>query len=251
MSIDLQRHPKASDGREVVTTNMFPRNSFVCFAGDGDDIENGGMFGGTEFYVMHDGDPDADMSVTWQFKDWISLAGAHAEYKNGAIGDHLSFRVYTPASTVTENTGAGAYAKLNVATGVNMFVPPGTPGAGDNDWDLNLTETLNSNVGILKVNPIPAMNGDGMFTFTCCDNSMIYTPGAGNCNLFDAEITLANYVHKHWLLLTSGSVPFLIPNSEPKKLAPNYKYEATVHHAGGDNTIEIAWVMTLARECTV
>ena len=242
--------PVAEGDTPVVASNTWPISHSVVWCGEGDDVANGVVGDGADFRV--EVTEVGDVSVESQFIHLVRLGGGHVYWKNCEYGDHASQLIYAPATpNIVSNPGSGAYGKLQVAAGVNMIVAPGTPGADGPDWDVDLTEKLNANVDFIRAVPIPASDGNGFFTYDPATDSLTYTPGEGTHNLFDAEIGLAKFIRKLWLV-GDGCAPLTVYDNIPAVILPQWKSRVVVHResATGSNR-QLVWSMLVSRLKTV
>jgi hypothetical protein len=242
--------PDVEGGTPVVAANTWPIEQSVMWCGAGDDVTNGTVGGGTDFKASQT--TTGDLVVESQFIGIVRLGGGQVCWRNCEFGDYGEFLVYAPAtSNIVENTGSGAYAKLEVMTGVNMMVAPGTPGSDGPNWDINLTEKLNANVDFTKAVPVPAKGGDGFFTYVKETDTLTYTPGTGNHNLFDVDINLSMFIRRLWLI-GGGQMDLTVVDNIPAFLLPQWKTKVTLHRddAAGSNR-EMVWSVLISRSATV
>ena len=234
--------PLTSDGKPILLINLFPGDVSVNYAGVGDDITNGVR--GSGQLLQASTALVEDLVTEWQFKEWVYLAGGIAHHKNANFGDWITYELYAPATVGTSNPGAGAYAKQAVGGGLSRFKPQ-----ANGDWDLNLTEKLNANVGFTKVVPVPNEGGTGYFDWD--DETETVTAnadGKGSFDLFDAALPLGKFITKV-PLLNSGTIDFTVPAVKPKKILAHWKHKLTLHHVVVAQT-DLVWMLFTARKKT-
>jgi hypothetical protein len=218
------------------------------YLGVGDDVTAGTRFGGTEFCISRESTGDG--TKEWQFMEWVYLAGGTVWRKNAVCNDWVRYELLAPASPATQNVGSGAYGKLAIGGGINMFVNPVAPGADGPDWDLNLAETLNANVGFSKVVPVPSPTSSGFFDWDPDTETVTYNAtGEGLFNLFDAEISLGKFVDR-LQVAGDGDLDLRVSAVKPKRLLAHWKHKLTLHNST-DKTgaaIEVAWNLFLSRK---
>ena len=251
--VEFSSSAKSNDNRPLVVSSVIGKDWNVAFNGRADDITNGHRWKGSHFTNVSTSIGTA--VVEWQFTEIVCMAGGRFEYKGAIVGDWYTYEIYAPASTgQSSNPGSGAYAKLAVGGGLNMFVPAGTPGAGAADWDLDLTGTLNANVEINKMTPVPAAAGDGFFD--CALNTstgawdMTYNAAkTGKYNLFDAAIPLVVYL-PYVQMLGNDSENCIIPGAYMSKcVLPHWKHKLTLNNSTA-KTLEVVWLLFLGRMTT-
>jgi len=240
--------PVDDDGSPVVAANTWPIAQYVIWCGEGDDITNGTVGDGTAFKAELTA--EGDTTITSQFIEVIRLGGGHVLWKNCEFGDYATFSLFAPAtSNIVSNPGSGAYGKLAIPGVGNMIVDPSTPGADGPDWDVNLTEKLNANVNFTKAVPVAAPDGDGFFTYVAATDSLTYTPGTGTHNLFDADIPLAAYLRKMWLM-GDGHEDLTVYNNIPATILPQWKAKAFLYRTAAGSDRHITWSMLISRTTT-
>lgn len=228
----------ADDGVPYRVANMFPKGVLAQYVAVGDDVANGTKYGDTNrFHIVSTS--VEQVPFTWQYIDTVWMGGGQISAGGQAPADWVSMRVYAPATVGTSNPGSGAYDKVAIGGGLNVFVP--APSV-DGDWDLNLTEKLNANVDFTKVNPVPA-GGAGWFdydydTHVCTLNA----DQKGGYNLIDGEVTLGRQVVKVPLCQLQLTVAEVVA----KPMLPHWKYEITVDH-GSTEELNVCWIMFIGR----
>lgn len=234
--------PKTTDGKQIVLMNLFPGHVLTNFVGCGDDIANNVRFGGPLFKLTKSS--AGATTLAWQYKEWIYLAGGRCYYENAVFGDYVDCRILAPATAGTAASGTGAYNKYQVAAGLNMFVP--AP-AVDGDWDLNLTEKLNANVDFTKVVPVPSSDETGFFDWDPETEAVTFNAmQTGKYNLFDQQITIANFVRKA-PVVGDRDLQMVVPAVKPKRILAHWKTEVSITNAAGGHDLNVCWYMYLAR----
>ena len=241
---DTTRIPTTSDGRQIFLPSTIGDDEDVQFTGRGDDVDNGDRFEGTKFWTTVTA--SGEVSIEWQFIEWVDLNGGGIHYHGANIGDYVHYEVYSVTTSGTNNPGAGDYNKYNLGGPYNMFIPA-VPGTGD--WDLDLESTLNENVSITTVVPVPA-DGAGYFDWDEDTGAVtVNTDGTGNYHLFDFPITLTRIIN-HFPLMGDCQDSFIVPASYgAKKLLPHYKHRITIYH-GDESNLDVCWWLFLGRNST-
>jgi len=238
---------KMVEGAPVVAANTWPIEQSVVWCGEGDDITNGTVGGGTEFRIQ--AAAAGDSSIECQFLTPIRLGGGYIYWQDCAYADYAEMKVLAPATVATSNAGSGAYGKLAIGGGASVFVHPATPGADGPDWDIDLDETLNANVSFTKAVPVPAIAGDGFFTYA--DEVLTYTPGVGTHNLFDVPLDLNKFARKLWMMGTAQQ-SLNVTENIPATILPQWKCKVTVHRELGTGSDRlVTWTMLISRTGTV
>lgn len=243
MSTNFFKTPKTSDNKPIFLPNLFRGDVYPLFHGRSDDITNGVRFGGTYFKMQ--ATEQGDSNLTFQFMEWVYLAGGIMECDGAVFGDRVNFKIYAPASPATSNPGDGDFNKYNLGGSYNMIVPT-APGTGD--WDVNLQEKLNENVSFTKVVPVPAPEGTGWFDWDYMnENVTVNIQGKGNYYLFDFQTDLVHYViWQH--LLGSSRIDFIKPAVKPRRMLPHWIYRTDLHREGTSGTLNIVWSLLCARK---
>ena len=243
IQIPLNDTPTTDDGKQIFLPNLFPGTVLVIYTGAGDDITNGIRLGGQEFEISSSA--IEDVTFEFQFMEWVYLAGGGIYYEGAKIGDNITYKVYAPATVAANNPGIGAYDKLDLG-GFNMYVP-NTSSSGD--WDLDLTEKLNPNVGFTKVTPVPSPDGTGFFDYDA-DTGLITLnqTQTGGYNLFDIPIDIATFINKV-PMLGANTTQLTVPAIKPKKILPHWIHKITFHHEY-TQPVSLSWFLYAAREKT-
>jgi len=249
--------PQTSDGKAIFIPVMFRGDLHSLYMGFGDDITNGVRFYGPELAVSIAEVAEQETTVEWQYMEYTYLAGGIMTCQHAVIGDYANYCIGAPASPATSNPGSGDYGKLAVGGGINLFVPAGYGGTNP-DWDLDLEETLNANVGFTKVVPVPAPRaeveghdvGTGFFDWDEETEEVTFnSDGTGDYNLFDSDIKLVQFAR--FVLLGDTTYDMRTPSQKPKKLLPHWKSRVVIYNktdrSSGD-PLNVAWNLHLARE---
>lgn len=239
--------PKSSDGKFVFLPAQFRGDVQVWYPGSADDIENGIRHEGPEFAL--ESTVQETKEIEFQFGEFVYFVGGTVRWVGATFGDKVHYEVYAPASPAIENVGGGAYAKLPVGGGLNMFVPAGTPGAGGANWDLDLGERLNSNVRFTKVSPVPGTEGACFFGWNESTDAVTLEVDGGSPNgdyhLFDADIVLACFLPT-FMLLGSGEQHFEPPSIKSKKMLPHWIHRVRLVNTTS-KTLQMVWNLYAAR----
>ena len=234
--------PQTSDGKPIVLPQLLRGDILACFAGKCDDIVNGTRWGGNSFCI--ESTVAEDKTVEIQFLEWVYLVGGEGFYKGAVIGDYADMTMTAPATAGTNNPGAGAYNKVDVG-GFNIFVP--APGV-DGDWDLDLEETLNANVGFSKVVPVPSADGTGWFDWSEDETVTFNATQTGGFNLFDAAIPLTHFVIEN-PLMGDNKLSLLVPATKPKRVLPHWTMTVKLHNSTAKD-LDLCWYFYLGRAAT-
>lgn len=246
MRVITDSEPRTKDGRRIHLMSAIGEDQEVQFCGQGDDVTNGIRLGGQDFKttVLSAG----DTTVTWQYLEWVSVCGGSVWYLDANDGDYIHYDIYAPATTGTENVGAGAYDKYDLGGGYCMYIPNA---ADEGDWDLDLDETYNENVVFKKVVPVPMSNGFfdwDQETYAVTLNA----DGQGRYNIFDFPIHLTRIIHKEWLIPASAAMTSNFTEAGfygAKQLLPNYEHKVSIHRVGtGD--LKLWWRIFKGRRIT-
>jgi len=226
--VDLKRPPMSSDNRPYTAPNMFPMGYLTEFTGVGDDVTNGVIGGGALLALSSTIVEEKDLS--FQFIRRFYLAGGAATWKGAVLGDWVRFGLHAPATVGTSNPGAGAYVKVEVApsSGMHVYVPHPT---AQGNWDLNLTEKLNSKVGFTKVVPVPASNQDGFFDWDMNTGDVaLNVLQKGRYNLFDFDVPMHTFVQKVSIIGESSQL-FTVPAVKPYLCLPHWHIKLTINNS--------------------
>ena len=238
-------NPMTSDNRPIVLTSRFSGSLDPYFAGCADDPSLG-RGKGLDFildWTSAPGSPD-DKVADWSFNDWVKVAGGNVVWTGGNPGDHVSFRMYAPATVVTAASPANTgNCNLTNAGGYNLI----TAAAGDGTHDVADANKV----------PIPSLdaNGDpsGHWDWDSPDEGkgsvVAAAAGSGGVNLLDIDTPLVKWI-VHLQTIGSGIRP-IKPETETRKVYPHWKFEVTAHNAGASGSLVVAWSMDLARKKTI
>ena len=240
------RVARTVDGAAVVAANTWPIEQSVVWCGESDHIPTGTIGGGQYYRVQTTTAGNTDLES--QYLEEVRLGGGYLFWEGAAYGDYAEMKVFAPATVAVSNPGAGEYGKLDLGGGAHVYVPGATPGADGPDWDIDLSETLNANVAFTKAVPVPAVNGDGFFTYA--DELLTSTPGTGTHNLFDFQLDLNEFVRKMWLL-GANSQSLTILENIPAVLLPQWRGCVRIHKEAVGGTLNVVWTMLISRSQTV
>lgn len=240
MGSTLQLPSYTTDGRQIVLPSTIADNMTVQFTGIADDVANGVIAAGAELKktgVTTSGDHTQE----FQFITYIDICGGTAVYSGAGVGDHITYQLYAPGTDGVSNPGAGSFDKVAIGGGINQFVP-----AENGDWDLDLEETLNANVGFTKIAPIPYPGGP--FAYDHITNELTVSAD-GSYIVVDADFTFPiPFVQNAWIL-DSCCVELLVPGSySGKRLLPHWIHKVTVHkEAASETPLHVLWYMFIGR----
>jgi len=188
----MGRKVRVEDGFDWVALNNLPKGCYKQILGEGDDVANGARGDGASFEISESTTGDHD--VEWQHTQLAYVLGGICHAFDHVEGDVISFGVYAPATAGVSNTGAGDYDKSIVGAGKYRFRPVGE---GEGDWDLNISETLNGNVGFTKAVPYPNPYGTGYFNFNPATGALTAAPaGNGGYDVYDHAKELSTFVFR-------------------------------------------------------
>lgn len=242
MSISLRRSPRTEDGREMVQPVTLDRGLWHWFHSAGDDATNG-RAKGTEFKAKVTVlSPTA--TVTWQYNDWVEIAGGVAKYRNAEPGDVVSLKLVFPATVGSSTPGTGNANKVAIGGGANLFVPA----AGDGDWTL----TLDDRDLVCPVPASPEQTGywDWSWPDTGAGLVKANTSAKGWYNLFDFAVDPATQLIRNVTMLGTAEIRFMPENVHPTDVLPHWKLTVTLEHGGGVNTLDLVWMVVAARKDT-
>ena len=218
---------RTSDNRMYSAPNLFPIGYLTQFVGVADDVTNGVEGEGNLLTLSSEEVETAELD--FQFIKKFYLAGGSASWKGAVVGDWIKFELHAPATPGISNEGAGAYDKYPIGGGINLFIPNATT---EGDWDLNLTEKLNSNVDFTKVVPVPAAGGNtGFFDWDQDTGAVtLNTEQKGRYNLFDSIMPMHEFVKKVPLLGDSVE-PFTVPAVKPYLCLPHWHIKLSAYNS--------------------
>lgn len=233
--LPVVEEPHAADGKLYVSPDMWPLGTITNFTGAADDVANGVV--GTDLLSIESTAAE-DKAKTIQFIEPSYIAGGHVQYKGAVLGDHVSFKTVVPGTVGTEvGPGQGAYAKVSIGGGLNIFAP--YPGGG---WDLNLTEKENANVNFTKVRPVPSPGSEGFFDWNPETGAVTLNAAQkGGYNLIDGAVTINEFVTKV-PIIGEDHFPLTVPAVRPVRLLPHWTFVVTLHNATA-KTLQIAAVL--------
>ena len=242
-----QDDPRTSDGKRIFLPNLFPGNVLVTYPGAGDDLTTGAIATGPTFGIQSTA--IEDKSVSWQFKDWVYVAGGEMTYSGAQVGDYIEYKLYAPPTVGTSVAGTGAFDKVEVipGSGLNIYVPNPT---NTGSWDIDLTETYSSAVSFTKAVPVPNSTTTGFFDYDTSTNALtVNATQSGAYDLFDFQIDLHSLANKI-PMLGSHRVNLTVPAIKPKKALAQWVHKVTLHHTS-TTPLDVVWFVYIAREKTV
>jgi hypothetical protein len=242
-----EEHPKAEDGKEFITPDLFPLGYFAVHAGCSDDVTNGTRGAGTRGKVART--TTGTTNVEQQFIDHVLLAGGSLYRVGGKIDDYVDMKVYAPATAGTNNAGEGSYDKTEIipSSGIYRY---DYVASGDGDWDLNLTEKLNSNVSFTKAVPVPNSSNTGWFNYDKNSNTLTLATGQdGAYDLYDTAMDLTAHVRKA-PLLGEGKMCSTVAAVKPALVLPHWIFKISVVEGGTDHDLDVVWKLFIGRKIT-
>lgn len=234
---------RTSDGKMVVMPSLFPGGVYFYTTGRGDDVESDPPERGTGTRFEAHLTSAGASSVTFQFMDWVYLAGGGLSFINCVQGDYISITIVAPASTVTPSAG-GNTGNCNVVSGVIV------PAAGNGAYNVDLTTAV----------PIPAFNdvtgvSSGYWDWSQPDTGFgtitaSSTPGSAKWHLLAASRDLVRFINERAML---GSVENIVETFiKPKRILPQWQFRVDITSAGGEgHDAYVAWYVRCARAQTV
>ena len=236
--------------RGQIITNMFRDGVDPCFHSDSDDVAAGKRWGGGQIALTTNanGHEDPANNVEWQYIEPVDIVGGMLHVANGGYGDWCRYEVFAPSTPGVPNPGSGAFAKLGTA-----FVPAGTAGAGDPDWDLDLAEKLPNNT-FTKIAPVPVADPtklDGFFDLDPDTRDLVVNlDRKGAYNVLDVDQILSRYL-ADINIMGSGMHQLMMANVRPRPLLPHWRHRLKVNVAsGGGANLMVAPVLLVARPFT-
>jgi hypothetical protein len=184
-------NPKTTDERDIITNNRIPLGYTIYPTGSSDNITNGTYGDGQAIKL----DANNPLAVFQSIGHWYGIGG-RIIWENATLDDYLNATLYAPATTGLTNT-QGNFTKVEIIPSSGMHIILPTP-PGQGDWSMDLTATLNANVGILKAAPVPAEGNTGYFNYDSDNNVLTPAAGDGSHNLYDFDIPLFKFANKIW-----------------------------------------------------
>lgn len=225
--------PTAS-GVPVTLPNMFPIGVVLDLVGAADDAV-AGRGEGAEFKLQGPAN-GADVSLEFQFNDWVTFAGGGMNYSGGLFGDNVDMSISAPATPVTPTPGTGNCNLIDPGIGAAILL---VPAPGNGAFTVNLANAV----------PVPAPGNVGFYEWSEPDTGKgvvtVGAPGASTYNLFAAALPLSRYVTK-MPLLDSRSVNLTIPAIKPTKVLPQWKSRVTLRTAS-QSQAKFTWYLVTAR----
>jgi len=223
----------------MMLPNLFPEGVTLDLIGAGDDAITG-RGNGAEFKLTGPAN-GADISLEWQYNDWVVMAGGGMNFDGALLGDNADMTITAPATVVTPSGGGntGNCNLVDPGVGAAILIIP-APGNGTHDVDLAAAV------------PVPAL-GTGYYEWSEPDTGLgvtsAGTPGASTYNLFVIEIALTRYATK-FQLLGSRAVNLTLPAVKPGKILPQWKSRVLLRSAS-QSQVKLCWFLITARMRTI
>lgn len=238
--VELAGVPTTSDNKPIFLPNLFPGPDtlYLTGAADGDSTRGDGV----PFIVTSSA--AEDKSLDFGFVDAVYIAGGSVNATGGAPGDWINLELFAPASTVTPNgSGTGNCNLVEVVPGSGAHII--VPAAGNGAYDVDLSMAVPVPSGFDESAPAGYWEwsnppvGKGTIS--------VVTPGTGNYNLFDFPIFLARFCNRLPLVIP---LDLTVPAIKPKKILPQWRMRATLHHSD-TSPITVVWYLLTSRVKTV
>jgi hypothetical protein len=227
--------PRDYDGKDKVQPVTLSKNQWHYWHSVGDTA--GALRNGQQFQLSRSADGDA--SCTWQYRDPVWMAGGELMFQGAAMGDHVSFCVFAPATPVTAADG-GNTGNCNVYYGVIV------PAAGDGAYNVDLDEA----------HPVPAPSEDGYWDYALPANmqfsgtvTVSSAPGSAKYHLIAQRFDLTRFVTKE-LLLGAGKTSYEPQNINASLCLPQWRFECVIHNEGGSHQLDVVWRVLVSRYWT-
>lgn len=240
--VELAGVPTTSDNKPIFLPNLFPGPDTLYLTGSADNLADKTRGDGPAFVV--ESSAVEDKVLEFGFLDAIYLAGGTVNASGGDANDWISLSLHAPATAVTPNgtnTGNCALVEIIPGSGLYMIVPR----AGDGTHDVDLTTAVPVPSGIDESAPAGFWEWSNPAT-----GSGVITPmmaRTGNYNLYAFPVDLARFCNRLPLLV---SLVLTVPAIKPKKILPQWRFRATLHH--DDTTpIVVAWYLLTSRVKTI
>lgn len=230
--------PRDYDGKDKVQPVTLSTNQWHYWHSVGD--TSGALRAGPQFKISNDGSAEGgNMVCEWRYRDPVWMAGGKLLYRDAALGDHVSFCVFAPATPVTASAG-GNTGNCNVYYGVIV------PAAGDGAYDVDLDECY----------PVPAPAEDGYWDYALPADmkfggtvTLSATPGAAKFHLIAQRFDLTKFVAEE-LMLGDGTSDYTPENINASLCLPEWRFECKVHNEGGSHTVIAVWRVLVSRYWT-
>lgn len=190
---------KTIDERDIVAVNRIPEGFTIYWTGVGDDIGNGKYCLGNKLVLK-----DTSKTCKLQLINHYYAIGGRVSWSGASIDDNLDALLYATATTAGIEQ-VGDYNKYEVvpSSGLNIIAPVLV---GSGTWDIDLTETLNSNVNILKCTPVPNIFNKGWFDYDTVTNIITRNVSqTGHYDLYDFDVDLFQFLKNGWAKPGIGS----------------------------------------------
>lgn len=226
------------DSKIFVQETSRPIGTGTFFTSEGDNMSSATKVGGGQaMKVVHNiGDELIQhIYMDWNFKE--NLTYIHEGYImwQGADFDRLSLGIVPTVTTYTSGTNTN-YNLVNgyliIPAAGNGVITPGT---------INLVECpISRDSGVRDPGYWDADYSTSTHTFS---NIRASSPGAGQYNIFAAEISLGCFVNK-WLLLESGFL--MLQSSDSQQLAHGLRLKLSAYTNTDDGTPDHDWKVAAA-----
>lgn len=232
--------PASSDGKPIFQPTIFPTGVYLYITGAADDVAASSRGTGAAFFLSSDA--AGESSLTFQFMDWVYIAGGGIQARGAEPGDAVSLKVHAPATPVTHNAGGtGNCTLVDPGVGAPILIVPAA-GNGTHDVDLSLAS------------PVPASDGNGYYDWTgpskgkgaVVASSM---PQKAEYNLYTVQVDMTKFVNRY-PLVSNQYIDLTVPSITPRKILPHWQFVVSAHN-GGHAGLKLAWNLVLARTTTV
>jgi len=229
--------PITDDGKLIFLPNLF-RGDVLLYLCGAADHETNGVGEGDKFQLSSDS--SGEVSLDFQFNDWVYIAGGNAFWQGSEAGDWVNFETIASGTAVVSNPAAGNCNLVDTLLGADTLL---IPAAGDGSHDVDLSGAI----------PVPATNDDGFWDWDEPDTGKGILSAnltqTGKYNLFTVTLPLARYV-AYMPIMGESYLDLTVPAVKPKKLLPHWVHRVTLHN-GGHAGLKFAWILTTARKRTL
>lgn len=239
--------PELQNGRQVTLLSTAPDDTFLYVTGNSDDATNG-VGEGPMFNLTKVNQGSA--SLEFYFNDIMFVKGSIVKTYNTRLSDYMNYKLYAPASTITENGSSTGNANLIESVYI-------VPAAGDGDYDIDLSE--NSTAPVL----VPAAEGQGYWNWDMPNLGLgtvspaVNSVGgpSGDYDLFAIPLNLHSFLSKNTVLPQAPNIEstfnYVFPDTELAIVLPCWKHVASVYNSQSDNTIYAIWHLIAYRYKTI
>lgn len=224
--------PKTTDEKQIIRMSSYTLGTRLYMASRADDRTNGRGKGPR--MQLSRADAGASDWLVCQFNDWIEMGGGELTYRNAAMGDWVTMRMFAPATVITPTPGTG---NCNIHPSLGILVPAPL---NDGAYTVDLTTPDQC---------IPILSSGGLWKWTYpnegCGTFSIAN-GDGNCHLVPAQVEIHTYVQELGLL-GDDHLTFTYPGIDPTRIPPQWKFATRLYNEGGGHSVEVSWTMICAR----